>query len=138
MVVGVIRYSDHPLWPLQEVRALVEAGNYHFEQKRCEETVIPIVGDYSKARELIRRGLLELTDDDFAGIDTLSDGLEYDVYGLVVSSTLARATGLRHRRTWYVKFRIQEEEDGRLVFCVSFHRLQDELKRKGGLLKPRW
>ncbi|WNG21358.1 hypothetical protein [Cystobacter fuscus] len=127
-----------PLYPLEHVQELVRAGNFHFERKRCEETVIPVVGDYSKARELIRRGLLELTGDDFAHKDVLPDGFEYDVYGLTVSSPLAKSMGLRHRRTWYAKLMIREEEDGRLVFCVSFHRLEKELERNGGLLKPCW
>jgi len=127
-----------PLHPLQDVQELVRAGNFHFERKRCEETVIPIVGDYSKARALIRDGLLELTEDDFAHREELPDGFTYDVYGLMVSRTLAKATGLKLRRTWYAKLMIREEEDGRLVFCVSFHRLEKELERNGGLLKPCW
>ncbi|GEL75158.1 hypothetical protein MVI01_69420 [Myxococcus virescens] len=114
------------------------AGNFRPDRKRCEETIIPIVGDYSKARELIRRGLLELRESDFAHTETLRDGFEYDAYGLLVSSGLARATGLRHRKTWYVKLMIRVEDGGQLVFCVSFHRLQSDLERNGGVLKPCW
>lgn len=61
----------------------------------------------------------------------------YDEYGVRLSQPMMEKHGLVDESTWYVKLTLRREEHA-TVLCLSLHRLEHDMVRLGGKLKPAW
>lgn len=55
----------------------------------------------------------------------------FDVYLTPLAAELVERHGLDHVRTWYVKLKLVESEEGDSVVCVSLHPAERASKKKG-------
>ncbi len=62
----------------------------------------------------------------------------HDEYGVAISPDVQRSFALEGLETWYVKFTMDEREDGSIVLMASLHEPERPLARVGGTLPIRF
>lgn len=79
--------------------------------------------------------LLELGLEDFVDSEIYENGTEMGAYGVAISDTLQERFGIEGFVTWYVKFTVDVDDEGKQVLMASLHGPEHPLKRVGGRLQ---
>lgn len=99
--------------------------------------LLPYVTGYVQMNAFTESVLLELREPDFMKTHEY-EGVDYDAYGVAVSQDLQQRFGVEGLETWYVKFTMDEDDEGGEVLVVSLHEPEGPLRRSGGTLPVRF
>lgn len=124
-----------PRFALERVWAAAAKNCVHLSQNRCQDPLMPLIGSLLGCRKFAADVLSVLSARDFSRTIRLGD-LECDVYGVELPRRLVQQYGLGPRRTWYVKFSLQEDAEEGSVLLISLHELERAMSRNGGRLRP--
>lgn len=126
-----------PKFDLAAVHAAARGGRVECGGPRYKLKLLPLLGEYLRVIDFTQEVLLELKAEDFLSSPVYS-GLVHDTYGVCISSALQKRFDVEGLETWYVKFTVDEEEDGGLVIMASLHEPTEPLKRMGGTIPVRF
>lgn len=104
---------------------------------RFRDRLMPYVSEYVQMIAFTESVLLEIREFDFMKTHEY-EGVDYDSYGVAISQVLQRRFGIEGLETWYVKFTVDEGDDGGEVLVVSLHEPEGPLRRAGGTLPVRF
>jgi hypothetical protein len=122
---------------LAVVHAAARRGRVRMGGPRFKDRLLPYVTEYVQMIAFTESVLLELRELDF--MKTLEyEGVGYDAYGVAISGDLQQRFGIEGLETWYVKFTVDEDDDGGEVLVVSLHEPEGALHRSGGTLPVRF
>lgn len=116
------------------VHAAAAAQRVRVGGQRFRERLLPYVGEYVRMVAFTQAVLLELREQDFMKTHRY-EGIEHDAYGVAISDDLQKRFGVEGLVTWYVKFTLDEDDDGAEVLVVSLHEPEGSLNRAGGVLQ---
>lgn len=123
-----------PKYPLDRVVSVaVDGGDLLLGQTRARDIVANYVEGLVEAVEFARAVVAGLRREHFEATVELSDPPyqgQFDAYITPLSPALVERHGLEHVRTWYVKLKLVESDDGDSVVCVSLHPPEQPSKRK--------
>lgn len=123
-----------PKYPLDRVVAVaVDGGELLLGETRARRIVADYVEGLVEAERFARavvagprrehfEATIELPDPPYRG--------QFDAYITPLSEELVERHGLEHVRTWYVKLKLVESDDGDSVVCVSLHPPEQPSKKQ--------
>lgn len=132
-----MKTSTTPAFSLADVHEAARRGRVSVGGPSFKAGLILYVGEYLRMSEFCEAVLLELRDADFMHTRTY-EGVAHDVYGVAISTELQRRFAIEGLETWYVKFTMDEDDEGHLVLMASLHPPTDPLRRVGGTLPVRF
>lgn len=127
-----------PKFDLAVVREAVAEGRVVSGGRRYRQRLLPLLGELTKMVEFASAVLLELHADDFMGTERYPSGGEMDAHGIAISDDLQQRFGIEGFITWYVKFTMDTDEEGKQVLMASLHGAEYPLQRVGGTLPVRF
>ena len=122
-----------PHHPLAEVKRICEEADVVLGKSRCTDMLTPYI-DPLRCGQFARDVVALLSLDDFSETVKI-ENVPYDEYGVQLSQDLKQRYGIEQLGNLYVKLRISRP--GKVVFFVSLHGLERDLKRRGGILRSR-
>ena len=127
-----------PRFDLRRVHRAAAEGRVVSGGARYKERLLPLLGQLTRMHEFACAVLLELVPDDFIGPERYSGGTWMDAYGVAISDALQERFGIEGFVTWYVKFTVDEDDEGQPVIMASLHGPEHPLKRIGGTIPVRF
>jgi hypothetical protein len=122
---------------LAVVHAAALAGRVRVGGPQFKARLLPYVPEYVQMIAFTEAVLLELREQDYLK-SHVYEGLDYDAYGVAISSALQERFGIEGLETWYVKLTVDEGDEGGEVLVVSLHEPTETLRRSGGPLPVRF
>ncbi len=122
---------------LAVVHAAARSGRVRVGGPRFKACLLPYVSDYVQMIAFTEAVLLELREPDFMNTREY-EGVEHDAYGVAISRDLQRRFRIEGLETWYLKFTMDEDDEGGEVLVVSLHEPVEALSRVGGTLPVRF
>lgn len=127
--------ADGPRFGLADVHSAaaegrVVSGGHNYKQK-----LLPLLGTLTRMHEFACAVLLEIRPEDFIDFEVYPNGPGMDAYGVAISGALQERFGIEGFVTWYVKFTVDVDDEGKQVLMASLHGPQHPLKRVGGTLR---
>lgn len=127
--------ADGPRFELAEVHRAAADGRVASGGTRYKEKLLPLVGTLSNMHAFACAVLQELRPEDFIDFESYPNGTVMDAYGVAISAELQERFGIEGFVTWYVKFTMDVDDEGRQVLMASLHGAEHPLKRVGGTLR---
>jgi hypothetical protein len=122
---------------LAVVRAAVLEDRVEVGGPRFKEKLLPHLRTYVAMHAFTKAVLLELTHYDYMK-SVPYEGVDYDEYGIAISTGLQERFAIEGLETWYVKFTLDEGFDGEVVLMASLHEPEWPLRRAGGTIPVRF
>lgn len=115
------------------VAVVVDGGELLLGETRARRIVADYLDSLVQAERFARAVIAGLRRENFEGTVELSDPPYrgyFDAYITTLSVELAEQHQLEHVRTWYVKLKLVESDDGDTVVCVSLHPPEQPSKKQ--------
>ena len=122
---------------LRVVKAAASDGRVELGGRKFKEKLLPYLGTYVEMYAFTKAVLLELKPGDYMKSTSYGDCV-CDEYGIAITAETQERFSVEGLETWYVKFTLEEREDGQVVLMASLHEPEWPLARVGGTLSIRF
>lgn len=126
--------ADGPRFDLAEVHRAAAEGRVVSGGTRYKDKLLPLLGTLTNLHAFACGVLLELRPEDFIDFEVYESGGKMDAYGVAISAGLQQRFGIEGFVTWYVKFTVDVDDEGKQVLMASLHGAEHPLKRVGGTI----
>src|SRR6266508_6586599 len=105
--------ADGPRFDLAEVHSAAAEGRVVSGGTRYKDKLLPLVGTLSNMHAFACAVLQELRPEDFIDFQVYPGGTVMDAYGIAISGALQQRFGIEGFMTWYVKFTVEVDDEGK-------------------------